>query len=598
MNYKNQARTAIGLAIAGCFAVTLSGCLGSGGGDDGTAPVAQGLPKLSEAKSGTLVSCTDLAAKFKFANTTIVSATLVPAGGLKPTDIPDSYGSAATTSYPEHCLIKGEMNRRTSTVDGQSYAIGFEMRLPKDWNGRFFYQANGGTDGSVVTAHGAVGTGAAPKANGLTKGFAVISSDAGHYSATGDSFFGLDPQARLDYGYMAAGSLTPMAKSLIQTAYGRGPDRSYFAGCSNGGRHTMVAMTRLATEYDGFVAGNPGFHLPQAAVEQLWKGQQYAKIATDMIASGPDAGLPLISSAINPAERALVSKSILAKCDALDGAEDGIAADPVACQSAFDVNRDVPTCAAGAPRDGTCLSGAQKSTLATIFVGSGNYMPFFKDPGIVSSNWALWQFTANTDRDPATVNFIFRTPPAYTKDQYLATTPTKAMLATDIATAFKEIFATNSTYTQSAMQFMSPLNESDLSALRARGAKAIVYHGSSDGVFSPVDTVNWYDNLKDGTPGTRDEYARLFLVPGMNHCAGGPTTDQFDMIDTIVNWVEKGQAPDQVVANVRGAGANKVNTEVPATWNPARTRPLCPYPKVAKYNGTGDIDSASSFTCK
>jgi feruloyl esterase len=583
------------MAVAGCFVAILSGC-GGGGGSDNTVVDPNALPQLSAAKSGTLVSCTDLAAKFKFANTTLSSVTLVPAGGLKASDFADSYGPAATTPYPEHCVIVGEMNRRTSAVDGQSYAIGFEMRLPKDWNGRFFYQANGGTDGANVTAVGAVGTGAAPKANALTKGFAVISSDAGHHDAF--SYFGIDPQARLDYGYMAEVSLTPMAKSLIQTAYGRGPDRSYFAGCSSGGRHTMIAMTRLASEYDGFVAGNPGFHLPQAAVENIWKAQQYAKIATSTIASGANAGQPDISSAVNPSEFALVSKSIAAKCDALDGVVDGISADTIACQSAFDVNRDVPTCAPGAARDGTCLTAAQKNTLATIFVGSGSYINFFKDPGIISSNWVQWHYLASVDRDPATVNFIFRTPPAYTRAQYEATTSLKAALSTDIAASFKEIYATNSTYTQSAMQFMVPVNESNLSAIRARGAKAIIYHGSSDGIFSPADTVKWYDSLKSGTPGTREEYARMFLIPGMNHCGGGPTTDQFDMIDAIVNWVEKGKAPEQVIANARGAGANAVNKEVPATWNPARTRPLCPYPKVAKYNGTGDIESASSFTCK
>ena len=155
------------------------------------------LPTLSAATPGTLQSCTDLATKAKLANTTIASSTLVAAGALTVTGV--------TTPMPEHCLVKGEMNRRTSAVDGKSYAIGFEMRLPTAWNGRYFYQANGGIDGSVVTATGPNG-GGAPASNALQMGFAVISSDAGH---SGPPWWGLDPQARLDYGYQAVGSLTP-----------------------------------------------------------------------------------------------------------------------------------------------------------------------------------------------------------------------------------------------------------------------------------------------------------------------------------------------------------------------------------------------------
>ena len=148
---------------------------------------------------------------------------------------------------------------RVSTVDGKSYAIGFEMRLPDAWNGRFFYQANGGTDGSVVTASGGFGGG--PATSPLAQGFAVISSDAGHNAAQNPTF-GIDPQARLDYGYQAVAKLTPMAKAVIQTAYGKGPDRSYFGGCSNGGRHTLVAASRYADQYDGFLVGDPGLRLP------------------------------------------------------------------------------------------------------------------------------------------------------------------------------------------------------------------------------------------------------------------------------------------------------------------------------------------------
>ena len=238
-----------------------------GGSDD---PV---LPTLTAATPATLVSCTDLATKAVLANTTIASATLVAAGGLSVAGV--------TTPMPEHCLVKGEMNRRTSAVDGKSYAIGFEMRLPTAWNGRYFYQANGGIDGTVVTATGPVG-GGAPETNALQMGFAVLSSDAGH---SGAPWWAIDPQARLDYGYQAVGTLTPMAKNLIKTAYGKTPDRSYFGGCSNGGRHALIAAARYSDQYDGILAGAPGFHLPKAATAQLWKVQQYASIASSTVVS-------------------------------------------------------------------------------------------------------------------------------------------------------------------------------------------------------------------------------------------------------------------------------------------------------------------------
>ena len=144
------------------------------------------------------------------------------------------------------------------------------MRLPTDWSGRYLYQGNGGLDGNVATALGRAGS-----ESGLQLGFAVISSDAGHAGSMGPTF-GIDPQARLDYGYQAVGTLTPMAKALIEAAYGKAPDRSYMTGGSNGGRHTMVGAARYADQYDGFLAVAPGFNLPQAAVAQLWGAQQWA----------------------------------------------------------------------------------------------------------------------------------------------------------------------------------------------------------------------------------------------------------------------------------------------------------------------------------
>lgn len=564
------------VGAAAAAALLLSACGGSS------------LPQLGAARPGTLQSCADLAAKAVFSNTTYSSAVLVPAGEL---------AIAGAAAAPEHCLVKGEMNRRTGAVDGKSYAIGFEMRLPTAWNGRYFYQANGGIDGSIVTATGPTG-GGAPLGNALTMGFAVISSDAGHQPPA--PFFGLDPQARADYGYAAVGALTPMAKNLVKAAYGREPDRSYIGGCSNGGRHALVAAARYGDQYDGFLAGAPGMHLPKSAVAQLWKVKQYAAIASETIASGNDAGLPDVKSAVTAAEWSLLGSRIAARCDALDGVADGMVQDKAACQAAFDIQADVPSCSGA--RDGSCLTQAQKDTLARVFAGAVTpggqaiYAPFPWDPGVAGSNYALWHYAMATERDPGAVAFIFNTPPMARAD-FLATTGLKYALDYDLDAGYQRIFATTPTYAESSWAFMTPPHATDLSTLRERGAKLLVYHGVADGIFSASDSARWYDALNQANGGEAADFARLFLVPGMNHCSGGPSADQFDALTSLVNWVEHGDAPDRILAAARGPGANVVNAEVPAEWG-QRTRPLCAWPQVARYNGSGDPQDAANYSCR
>lgn len=570
----------LGLGGSAAFALVIAGCGGSG---DDARP-----PQLSEAKPGTLQACEQLAAT-ALPGTTIASVAPVAAGELTV---------AGAAQVPAHCLVKGEMNRRTSLVDGKSYAIGFEMRLPVAWNGRFFYQANGGIDGSVVTATGPVG-GGGPLSNALTMGFAVLSSDAGHQPPA--PFFGVDPQARRDYGYAAVGSLTPMAKNLIKAAYGRAPDRSYIGGCSNGGRHTLVAATRYADQYDGFLAGAPGMHLPKSALAQMFKVQQYASIASKTLDSGPNAGLPDIASAVTPTEWALLGRSITARCDALDGSTDGMVQDTVACQAAFHVETDIPTCAGA--RDGSCLSADQKGVLSRIFAGAISpkgqsiYSRFFWDPGVAGANYALWHYTNSTQLDPGAVAFIFNTPP-WAQADFTATTGLKFALGYDLDAGYAKMFATDSTYTESSWSFMVPPNEDDLSTLRDRGAKVLTYHGAADPIFSAADTVDWYQRVQAANHGDASDFSRLFLVPGMNHCSGGVTADQFDGLSALVDWVERGHAPERIAARARGVGANVPNTEVPATWAANRSRPLCAFPKVARYKGAGDQESESSFECR
>jgi hypothetical protein len=575
-------KTAAALASAGLAALLLAGCTGLG---PTVHPAAEGKPAIA---------CDAIAASFRFAGTRIVSAQKVSGGELKLPGI--------AQPMPEHCVVKGLMNERTGPVDGKPYAIGFEMRLPTQWNGRFFYQANGGLDGFQTPAYGDI-LGGGPVSNGLLKGFAVISSDAGHAfdrsSSIGGATFGLDPQARLDYGYNAVAQLTPMAKALIRGYYGRPPDVSYLVGSSNGGRHGLVAASRLPQEYDGILVSTPGYRLPRAAVAQVWDAQQFARIAR----ADPATGRPDLRTAFSPADMALLARNVLARCDALDGLADGIVADLQACQAAFDIARDVPTCAASAAPNGQCLSGPQKTALAAVMAGPADksgapvYAGLPWDPGLAAQNWGEWKFINSVGpRDAIALAFVFTTPPASPdvvngRGNSLIDYALGFSLESDLP----KIFATHGPYAQSSWSLMTPPDPT-LGAFVQRGGKLILFHGTADPVFSPLDSIAWLDGFRRAHGAAADQHARLFLVPGMNHSRGGPATDQLDMVDALVRWVEQGQAPDSVVAHARGPGTAVPNPELPAGWSANRSRLLCPYPQVARYRG-GDSERAGSFAC-
>ncbi|OOG86562.1 esterase [Hydrogenophaga sp. A37] len=489
---------------------------------------------------------------------------------------------------PEHCRVTGKVHERVSAVDGNTYAVGFEMRMPKNWNGRFLHQGNGGIDGSVRDALGATGGG--PLTHALAQGFAVLSSDGGH--SGGAPFFGIDPQARLDYGYQAVGKLTPMAKQAIELTYGKTPDRSYFAGCSNGGRHAMVAAARYFNDYDGILAGAPGYNLPLAATANLAGAREYAKVAT----VSPVTNSTELATAVTNTERALVASRVLAKCDALDLASDGLVQDVDACQKVFNLADDVPTCSGA--RDGTCLTTDQKTVLKTIFDGPKTsdgkliYSSFPYDTGFGASGVPAWEYVAAMDRDSGALGFIWQIPPA----NPVGFSGVNYALNTDIDALYANLFSSNGTYTESAMSFMTPPDPTNMQGLRNRGGKVMVYHGVGDPIFSVNDSETWYKGVLRNTG---DNFARFYRVPGMGHCAGGPATDQFDMLTRLVDWVERGKEPDAIVASARGVGnAGGVNTEVPTDWAADRTRPLCPYPKVAHYKGKGSLEVASSFVCR
>jgi feruloyl esterase len=232
--------------------------------------------------------------------------------------------------------------------------------------------------------------------------------------------------------------------------------------------------------------------------------------------------------------------------------------------------------------------------VADIFAGaktsSGQaiYSNFPFDPGIENSDWATWEFVFGQVLDPLSTDTVFSTPPVQ-----------QGLAPANVDQLAMAIYATNATYTESAMSFMTPSNPTDLSNLKERGAKAIVFHGTGDAVFSYDDTKNWYDAVAEANGGDASDFVRLFPVPAMGHCGGGMTTDQFDMLTPLVAWVEQARAPDVVIAGARGLGnAAGANPELPASWSATRTRPLCPYPKTARYQGSGSLEDAGSFACE
>ncbi len=572
--------------VGSLFLVTLwLGCDDAQQGINGDQERSLSVSALHQCRSQVdlRLPCEQLATSLAFPGTTFTSSVAVAAGELKQ----------AGQDIAAHCLMLGTMNERVSPVDGQSYAIGFEMRLPLSWNRRFFYQANGGLDGNIVPATGPT-SGGGPLTSALSQGFVVISSDAGH-NALQNPGFGLDPQARLDFGYQAVGKLTSMAKDVIRSAYGRGPAYSYIGGCSNGGRHAMVAAARYPEEYDGYLVGAPGFNLPNAAVASIYGSQQYATVAGGaVIPAGPFAGLPDLSAGFTLSERQLVAQKILERCDALDGVADGLVQDTAACQQAFDLERDVPTCLGA--RDGTCLDASQKLAIAKVFAGPEDsqgtplYSDFPFDPGLAANGTVFWDFISPLLLDSGALAFVFGTPPV----NPATFIPPLFALTSNIEQLAASTRATDSTYTESAQSFMVPPDLERLADLRRHRGRMVVYHGTSDPIFSPNDTARWYAGLERGSK----ESVRLYLVPGMNHCGDGPATDQFDLLTPLVRWVEEGEAPRHLVASARGPeNPGGPNLDLPATWSPNRTRPLCAYPRIAVYQG-GDVESAESFACR
>ena len=472
---------------------------------------------------------------------------------------------AATMDVPAHCLFRIIMDPRPSDIQGVSFGTGIELRLPQAWNGRLLMQGGGGLDGVLNPAYGRM----AGFPSALSRGFAVVSTDGGHRGKSAiDSSFAADQQAKLDFAYQAVARTTHEAKILVQDYYGRAPDYSYFMGCSTGGREAMLAAERLPMEFDGVVAGNPSFNLTRVAVNQIWSLQTVTRIAPR------DAtGRPRLDQAFTDAQLKAVSDAILAKCDALDGLADGMVNDYQGCR--FDPQQ-LQCGRRGAPGANQCLSAEQVQGLHDIYGGARNrqgeslYGSTYYDTGIAQPAWRGMHLgsagnpPANATLGRDTLTLFAMTP------QRPGFDPLKFDFDHDLE-ATRETAAIND-----AVQTL-------MTSFAQHGGKLIVYHGLSDQAMWSGALINWYTALTPRTAQGPQAYARLFLVPGMTHCGGGQATDRFDMLTAIQDWVEKGRAPDRVLATGRAF--------------PGVSRPLCPYPQEARYDG-GDVNDANSFSCR
>ena len=512
------------------------------------------LPSRSAAQS----SCENLV-KLKLTGASITSATVVAAGSYKP----PLYPGMPPFPYdlPAFCRVAGIA---TPTTDSK---IGFEVWLPlSGWNGKFNQIGNGGFAGSIP-----IGSMAEP----LLRGYATAGTDDGHEGSFVDASWAVGHREKLvDFAYRAVHETSVQAKAIIHAFYGNDPTHSYFVGCSDGGREALMEAQRYPNDFIGIVAGAPANYWTSLLAGSVWVEQA--------VRFSPESALPV-------AKLAILQKSVVASCDKLDGVPDGILEDPRACH--FDPA--TIECKSGDGPD--CLTAAQVAAVKKIYAGPKNprtgqqvfpgYEPGAEaDPG----NWPLWITGGFAESKTPPLAWMFG-------NSFFGN-----VIFNDPKWDFRSLnFDSDIKLTDEKAGFIGSANP-DLSPFKARGGKLIQYHGWDDAAIPPQSSVNYFEAVQSRMKGGTSNFYRLFMVPGMSHCAGGigatdfgqspsPTGDpEHNYLDAIDRWVREGAAPDNFIAS----GA------VPDDPAHAKmTHLLCPYPKEAQYKGSGDIHSAASFLC-
>ncbi len=460
----------------------------------------------------------------------------------------------AEGTAPAHCEVTGTL----------SPEIAFEVSLPATWNGRFYMIGNGGHAGEALDDAGRV----SQRNEALRLGFAFAQTNTGHDARKepGATFVMSNPQKAIDYAYRAVHLTATTAKDITKDYYGKAISRSYWNSCSNGGRQGLIEAQRFADDFDGIVANAPWVSQTGFTIGAMWNQKA------------------LSEASVSPAKLALVADKVMAKCDAIDGLKDGLIDDPRKCD--FDPRRDVAACATGTD-DATCLTPKQAEAIAKVYSGPvSNGKPFF--PGYMpgseavvaglfgggtGSGWLNVIVSAQPDAKPADFNLAENT------IRYLAHTPPQPNYD------YKSFDYDKDLHLLDAWSKQVDASNPDLSKFKKHGGKLLMTYGWADSILQPMMGVHYYEQAvaKNGAD-TRD-FFRLFMIPGMEHCGGGIGPDRQDSVTAVIDWVEKGKAPESIVAS------RVVNDQV------VRTRPLCPYPQVARYSGQGSIDEAANFRC-
>jgi feruloyl esterase len=460
----------------------------------------------------------------------------------------------ASATAPAHCRVTGLL----------SPEIAFEVSLPSKWNGRFYMIGNGGHAGEAMDDPGRV----AQRNEALKLGFAFAQTNTGHDSRKepGGTFVLSNPQKAIDYAYRAVHLTATTTKDITKDYYGKPVAHAYWNSCSNGGRQGLIEAQRFPEDFDGIVANAPWVDQTGFTIGAMWNQKA------------------LSAAPVTPAKLALVADKVMAKCDAIDGLKDGLIDDPRKCK--FDPVKDVPACSAG--NDGAdCLTAAQAAAIAKVYSGPvSNGKPFF--PGYMpgseavttglfgggtGSGWMNVIVAAQPNGKPADFNLAENTM------QYLVNKPPKADYDYKTFNFDRDIHMLDDWSKQ------ADAKNPDLSVFKKRGGKLLMTYGWADPILQPMMGVNYYEQATAKNGADTKNFFRLFMVPGMAHCGGGIGPDRNDAVTAMINWVEKGQAPASIVAS------RVVNNQV------VRTRPLCPYPQVARYSGQGSIDDAKNFRC-
>lgn len=451
-----------------------------------------------------------------------------------------------------HCRVTG--------IAGKG--ILFVVVMPDQWNQRLYMGGNGGFAGTISR-------GVFANANA---GYVAVSTNTGHENTADDmgARWALnDMERQLDYGHVGVHRTAEVAKVIARAYYGVEPRYSYFLGCSNGGRQALMEAQRYPDDFDGIVAGAPAG--PNTRI-----GASFLKNIQATFPNPRAFGTPLVTQA----NLDLVANTVLEACDAMDGVKDGVLDDPRSCQFKLATIKACPANKAG----GDCLTAAQRSAIARVYAPLTDKSGKVVYPGQpfggenLAAGWPAWI----TGSDTGSMRRM-KVPNAQVM---FATEAGKYITFSDSTWDYSTYDVSN--WARDSRQMATYLNaeDPDITRFAARKGKLVLWHGWADPAINAISTIDYYEQVRARDP-RAGEYVRLHLMPGVLHCGGGEGPSQVPWLRAITDWVERGEAPEQVIATKRDS-----------TGKVTRTRPLCAYPQRAVYKGTGSTDDAASFACK